>query len=361
MNHEEEPVALRSIFQKARSKSGGARGRRQSEKGTSANMAPILEMDIEQLEGFDTDIAETEMDGAVTPTPRAHRFGNMEKMDKIPVPDAPTPPLLVVEEISEISPTNVAIVSQITPTSVGNEDANVKIVSGIESPKEELVEIKPRARRPRANASNTSTLAERISEVGRYDPNLTSNQLRVEGGQLRDRRDGNRARTLLLPSAFVPKYSSSGIEIDDTDTDAGDGDSNNNVLSDEQRLALSGVHVNSEGKLRRKPDTGNFGHIIECYIMDTTEALMALARLLKKEFGGINVNAGTSELRMKVPIYGTLRQVVVGASGKWNGGCTLAFRKSLTDRSKLQPERFLEWVGRVRSRMREMEEEQDTS
>lgn len=325
-------------------------------------MARVL--DIEALEApEDLDIAEIdEIDGPGTPTPKATRF------ESLPAP-------ATIEEL-EISPTNVQTVSQITPTNHEDSETNtptgVAIVSGIESPREgveELVEIKPRARRPRSNtSSNNASAFAGVPDVERYDPNLTSNQLRVEGGQLRDRRDGNRARTLLLPSVFKPKYSGAA-DIDTADTDDNDNDSDGNngdgnegrFLSREQRLALSGVHVDASGKLRRRSagSMGSGGHVIECAVLDTTEALIKLTRLLKREFGGVNNQNNASELRMKIPIDGPQRQIVVAAAGKWNGGCTLTFRKSLTDRSKLSPDKFLQWVERVRARMRDIEELQE--
>lgn len=332
------------------------------------NMARVIpKVDMEDLEmEIEMGIEIGEVDG-LGETPRAYRFGDTD----MSVPAAPTPrETSVAEEKIEISPVNVQDVSQFASTGV-DSDTNfaVKIVSGIdgnEKDVEELVEIKPRPRAKHNGShkshAHKSGIAGRIPEVERYDPNLTSNQLRVEGGQLRDRNgngnDGNRGRGVLLPSAFKPKknynyvYTCTGPE-DDNDNMSEPSD----VLSDEQCLALSGVQV-SEGKLRRR--YGNFGHVIECYAYDAAEALVALTRLLKREFGGTIISCGTTELRLKIPIPidGTPRQIVVGAAGQWNGGCTLAFRKSLIDLSKMEPYMFMQWVGQVRSRMCEIEEEQ---
>lgn len=331
MNHEEEPVALRSIFRKVRSRTSGARARgreRRRSGGNSRNnnntynMANVLDMDeLEDME-MDTDEIEIEIgiDGPGE-TPKAHRFGSM---------DVSMPPV-----VQGISPNNVQVVSEIETAKRKKE--------GVE---EELVEIKPRprAKEKKKNAPSTTSegaLAGRIPDVERYDPNLTSNQLRVESGQLRDRNDGNRARTLVLPSVFKAKYKY-------TDGDASDAQECEEEID---------VDIDIEN-----------GNLIECAVMDTTVALVELTRLLKREFDGSGFIAGsTTELRLKVPIpivndnvnvndnTQNKIQLVVVASGKWNGGCTLAFRKSLLDRSKLHQDEFMLWIARVRCRIREIE------
>lgn len=239
------------------------------------------------------------------------------------------------------------------PMMTTNSHAGAAAQSGKGEGGEELVEIKPRRRGKRggeARRVNANPSAfDGVPPAETYDPAWNTAPLRVEGGQLRDRRDGNKPRAPLLPSAFrgVSSGSSSSGSSSDTERTAG------------VRAALSGLsfrrRATSEGgrwalEMKGKRNVVEMG---SCAAV----ALRLLDAILRCDFGADIVALKALEMRARVPIAGargtaaTPRLIVITAVGNWAEGCRLVFRRSLTDATRMDPDAFLDWVDGVRSRL----------
>lgn len=235
------------------------------------------------------------------------------------------------------------IASSPTTPSAADAGAEDDLPSPTDKQKVELVEIKPR-RRTRTTAYTTRASGAQpyafdgtpAAEV--YDPAWGGNKFRVEGGQLRDRRDGNRPRAPVLPRAFRPE----GVPDDETEL----------ALEEAERQALL-VRADETNAAARR---GANALIVEGLPFTAAEAL---AKVLRVRFDADSVVCKGGDVRASVPIDGAPRMLVVRctphAGAGAGGGTTLSFRRSLLDRSKLTHEAFERWIGDVRDALDEIQ------
>lgn len=210
------------------------------------------------------------------------------------------------------------------------------------SPPEKLVEIKPLIRQSRTidfHRNNTGTSAfDDTPPVETYDPLWTTAPLRVEGGQLRNRRDGNRAQAPLLPNAFRGVSSSSSSSDDERVSGLRSAFS---ILGMGRHSSREGARSESKKHRRR--------NVIEC-VSKAKVALGLLDMVLRQDFGADIVAIRQLEIRARLIIADAPRFIVVNSVDGTNA-CTLIFRRSLTDTSKLDNDTFEVWMNQVRARL----------
>ncbi len=329
---DEEPVAMRSVLRRARRA-------RDSDMDEESDGLP------HDLSLVDLSIAaNSEQHGSVTPTPRATKFANIDMAASPLSPHTgnswstssslgPKLTYQLAENRSEKSDGGATPTSGVTSSGSGAPSTGGSVPMKAPVAQEPLVEIRPRRRakptRPEARrtvGSSHWSAFDGLPPAETYDPSWGGNQFRVEGGQLRDRSDGNKPRKPLLPGKFKP------MTNDETSDEEGNGDECSRLKA-LRRAAGAAVERRRNVVLSDRPPS---------------EALERLEKLMRERFKAEAVMRRGLEMRARVYIErNTKILVVVNAEDLWRGA-RLVFRRSLTDRTKLAPDRFLEWVAQLR-------------
>lgn len=346
---DDEPIAMRSVLRRAR-------------RTRNADMEDDRGGLPDGLSLTDLSISGNSEHGSATPTPRATKFNHMELSASPLSPhtsdswgsSSSLGPKLTCNFVENQScksdngdSTTATPTSGITSTSgksagLSVDDTAATNVATVAQ--EPLVEIKPRRRakptRPEARrptGSYRSSVFDGLQPAETYDPAWGGNQFRVEGGQLRDRLDGNKPRKPLLPSKFKP------MATDDNSDEEGNGNDYGKLKA--LRRAASAVV-----EKRRN---------VVLSVRRPSEALDILEMLLRERFKAELISRRGLEMRARVVIEKNTRiMVVVNAEDMWRGA-RLVFRRSLTDRTKLAPDEFSQWVEQLRDFVCQLDREDE--